>query len=139
MIRFVYFFNYGEGVSLEEGDRWYRSVHVPAVREIDGVVRYRSWPCVDVGLPYPSPGIVTPLDQFVRRSELVFASKEQGLKAIRENVHLWAVAEKGEVGFNEVECVFLEEEPQYNLLRDAPPEHYKYMTLKHHFYAPIEM
>jgi hypothetical protein len=43
---------------------------------------------------------------------------------------LWNPAEGGKPGFGEFECMFLEEEPQLDLLRDAPPQHYKYMTLQ---------
>ena len=32
-------------------------------------------------------------------------------------------------GFREFECMFLREQPQYDLLKDAPPEQYKYMSL----------
>lgn len=129
MIRFVHLFNYPEGVSLDDGEAWYLGEHVPQVRKLPGIVRYRSWRQVDVGIPYPGSGSPTPFDQFVRRTELCFEDAETGLEAIRASRSLWIPSREGSPGFREFECMFLEEEPQYNLLRDAPPQHYKYMTL----------
>ena len=129
MIRFMHLFNYASGVPLDDGETWYVTDHVPQVRKLPGVVRYRSWRQVDMELPYPGPGVPTPFDQFVRRSELCFGTLEEALKAVMGNPALWEPSQEGTPGFREFECMFLDEEPQYNLLRDAPPEHYKYMTL----------
>jgi hypothetical protein len=131
MIRFVHIFNYAEGVSKEDGEKWYLGEHVPQAKKLPGVQRYLSWRAVEPPpIPYPSPGAPTPFDQFVRRSELWFEDLEAGLKALKSNPSLWAPSQKGTPGFGEFECMLLEEEPQYNLLRDAPPQHYKYMTLQ---------
>jgi hypothetical protein len=43
MIRFIHHFNYPSGVSRADGEAWYLGTHVPLVRELPGVVRYRSW------------------------------------------------------------------------------------------------
>jgi len=129
MIRFVHLFNYAEGISKEEGEKWYLNEHVPQARKLPGVVRYRSWPGIGPLIPYPSAGAPTPHDQFVRRSELCFEDLEAGLQALKANPSLWAPSKQGVLGFREFECMFLEEEPQYDLLRDAPNQHYKYMTL----------
>lgn len=128
MIRFVHHFNYSEGLSRAEGDEWYLQEHVPRVREIPGVVAYRSWPQVDVGIPYPSPGAPTPHNQFVRRTDLGFESLDAALSALKDCADLFRPAADGQRGFREVECMLLEDEPQYDLLRDAPPQHYKYMS-----------
>ena len=129
MIRFMHIFNYAEGVSKKDGDAWYLAKHVPQVRKLPGIARYRSWKQWDAGIPYPGPGAPTPFDQFVRRTELCFSDKEQGIKAVYGNPQLWKPSEKGVPGFREFECMFLEEEPEFNLLQDAPYQHYKYMTL----------
>lgn len=128
-MRFVHLFNYAEGVSKKDGETWYLGDHVPKVRKLPGVVRYRSWRQVDFGIPYPSPGAPTPFDQFVRRSELCFENLEIALKALRSTPALWAPSREGVPGFKEFECMFLEEEPEFNLLQDAPHQQYKYMTL----------
>ena len=130
MIRFVYLVNYAEGVSKEDGETWHLNEHVPQVKRLPGIVRYRSWPQVDVGIPYPSPGAPTPHDQFVRRSELCFENLESGVQSVMADPQLWASSKEGVPGFREFECMFLEEQPQYDLLRDAPQEQYKYMSLQ---------
>ncbi len=130
MIRFVHCFNYPSGVSREDGEAWYLGQHVPRAKKLPGVVRYRSWPQVDVGIPYPSAGAPTPFDQFVRRTELCFETFEAWRSAYRAAPELWNRAPDGKPGFGEFECMFLDEEPEFDLLRDAPPQHYKYMTLQ---------
>jgi hypothetical protein len=129
MVRFFHLFNYAEGVSEKDGEAWYLGQHVPQVKKLPGIIRYRSWKQWDAGIPYPSPGVPTPFDQFVRRTELCFPDLEQALKSVLGNEPLWAPSAKGTTGFREFECLFVEEEPQYNLLRDAPPQHYRYMSL----------
>ncbi len=133
MIRFIYLFNYTEGISLNAGENWYLHEHVLQVNRLPGLVRHRSWRQVDVSIPYPSAGAPTPFGQFVRRTELCFDSFESAIKSVRENEHLWKPSSTDKPGFREIECLFLEEEPQYDLLRDAPPEQYKYMTLPLHW------
>ncbi len=129
MIRFVHFFNYATGVSIDEGEAWYLDQHVPKVKKLPGVVHYRSWPGIDPGVPYPSTGAPTPFDQFVRRTELCFHDLESALDAVMSQPVLWTPSLEGEPGFGEFECFFITEEAEFNLLRDAPQQHYKYMTL----------
>ncbi len=129
MIRFIHIFNYAEGVPSTDGEVWYLDKHVPEVKRLPGIVRYRSWKQWDAGIPYPSPGAPTPFDQFVRRTELCFEDARQGISAVMNNSQLWKPSEKGVPGFREFECMFLEEEPEFNLLQDVPYQHYKYMTL----------
>ena len=130
MIRFVHIFNYAEGVSEKDGENWYLHTHVPQVKKLPGIVRYRSWKQWETGLPFPSFGLPSPFNQFVRRTELCFADKVTGINTILENANLFASSSKGNPGFREFECMFLEEEPEYNLLQDVPPQHYKYITLQ---------
>ncbi|HUY29102.1 MAG TPA: EthD domain-containing protein [Candidatus Binataceae bacterium] len=130
MIRFVHLFNYPAGVSRADGEKWYLGTHVPAVRKLPGVRRYRSWPQVNVGIPYPSSGAPAPFDQFVRRSELCFDDYEAWRAAYRSAPGLWTPAREGTAGFGPFECMLLGEEPQFDLLRDAPPQHYKYVSLQ---------
>ncbi|MDI6857377.1 MAG: hypothetical protein QME71_03570 [Dehalococcoidia bacterium] len=129
MIRFMYLFNYADGMSKEEGEDWYLTQHVPAIKELPGVVRFRSWKQWDAGIPFPSAGAPTPFDQFVRRTEVCFDDHEQGIAAILANSKLWTPAPERAPGFREIECMFLTEEPEFDLLRDAPQQHYKYMSL----------
>ena len=124
MIRFVHHFNYADGVTREDGEAWYLKDHVARARQLPGLVGYVSWPQVPVGLDLP-----TPHDQFVRRSELRFEDLPAALAAVHGNLDLWAPSQPGVPGFREFECMFMAGEPEYDLLRDVPPQHYKYMTL----------
>jgi hypothetical protein len=67
------------------------------------------------------------LKRFVRRSDLYFETLAEGFKAVLGNPDLWTPSPEGEPGFREFECMFLEEEPQYDLMRDVPVQQYKYM------------
>jgi len=129
MIRFMHIFNYSEGVSREENENWYLTGHVPRVKRLPGIVRYRSWKQWDAGIPYPSPGAPAPFDQFARRSELCFADTEAGIKTVFSNSELWTPSQKDVPGFRQFECLFPEEEPAFNLLQDVPYQHYKYMMM----------
>lgn len=129
MIRFVHLFNYAEGVSNEAGEAWYLNEHAPRARKLPGVVGYRSWPGIHTGIPFPSAGAPTPHDQFVRRSELVFEDVATALKSLAGSASLWSPTAPGTPGFREFECMLLNVEPEFDLLRDAPQQQYKYMTL----------
>lgn len=124
VVRFVHMFNYPEGVSLEEGERWYLEEHVPLAKALPGVVRYHSWRAL------PPVGMWTfdPYDRFVRLTELVFTDMESCLNATVRNPDLWRSGVEGRPGFRELECALLDEEPQYDLLRDVPVQQYKYIN-----------
>lgn len=129
MIRFVHIFNYSTTDSIEDGEEWYINEHVARAKKLPGVIRYLSWRSIDPDIPYPHPASPTPFNQFVRRSELVFKDIKTWQLAMENNPELWVASEKGEPGFREFECMLLEEEPQFDLLRDAPQQQYKYITL----------
>jgi len=129
MIRFVYLFNYADGVSKQAGESWYLTRHVPQVKRLPGIVRFRSWKQWDAGIPFPSAGAPTPFDQFVRRTEVCFENDEEGIAGVLGNPEVWAASSEGAPGFKEFECMFLTEEPEFDLLRDAPNQQYKYMAL----------
>jgi hypothetical protein len=129
MIRFFHLFNYAEDIAEKDGENWYLGEHVPQVKKLSGVVRYRSWKYVDVGLSFPSWAFPTPLNQYIRRTELCFEDNKTGIQAVMENPQLWLPSQKGAPGFKDFECMFLDEEPEFNLLRDVPHQHYKYITL----------
>jgi hypothetical protein len=75
-------------------------------------------------------GTPDPYDRFVRLSELVFQNVELCLNATTRNPKLWTPAVEGKLGFNEIECVILDEDPQYNLVRAVPVQQYKYFAMQ---------
>jgi len=128
IVRFVHFFSYPEGVTVEDGEKWYFGEHVPRARELPGVTRYRTWR----GLPPIPMGAPDPYDRFVRMSELAFENMALARQATLEDsgtsTGLWTLT-SGAQAFGEFECVFLDEEPQFDLIRDIPVQQYKYVAL----------
>jgi len=124
LVRFVHFFNYAKGVSIKDGEKWYLEEHVPRVRKLPGVVRYLSWRAEEpISLPSPDR-----YDRFVRRTDLYFKDMDMCLGGTTGNPGLWMASVDGIPGFGEFECLYLEEEPQYDIMRDVPPQQYKYMA-----------
>ena len=123
-VRFVHMFNYPENLSREACEKWYLEDHVPAVRSLPGVVSYRTWEA----LPPSVMWTFDPFDRFVRLSEVIFADMESCLNATVRNPGLWAIGAHDTPGFRELECMMLDEEPQYNLVKDIPVQQYKYIT-----------
>ena len=125
VVRFVYFLNYPEGTSIEDGEKWYFGKHAPEVRNLPGITSYRTWRALPP-IPMGSPD---PYDRFVRMSELVFANMAVCRKATIDNPGPWSAPAKGDPGFGELECMVLDDEPQFDLLKDVPVQQYKYMAL----------
>lgn len=123
-VRFVHLFSYPKQVSREESEQWYLNVHVPAARALPGVVSFRSWKA----LPPISMWTFDPYDRFDRLSELVFEDMESCLNATVRNAEFWRAGAEDAPGFRELECVLLDEEPQYNLLKDVPVQQYRYIN-----------
>ena len=124
-VRFVHFFNYPEGMTIEDGEQWYFEKHIPQVKKLPGIVRYRTWR----GLPPIPLFSADPFDRYVRMSELVFENMELAQQATLGNADLLAAASVGNPGFREFECVFLDEQPQFDLIKDTPVQQYKYAAL----------
>ena len=129
MVRFIYFLRFNEGASDDESSSWYNDHHVPNINRLDGLKTHKSWRFFDAGIPFPSAGAPTPFDQFDRRVELTFSNLTDAMTAISRASELWVPAKNGVPGIGQIESMFLPEEPQYDLLRDVPPEQYKYMSL----------
>ena len=88
MIRFVHFFGYPSGVSIDAGENWYLQEQVPKLNEVPGLRRHLSWR----GLEAPdkfSGGLPTPPNQLVRRSELWFDDLSSAQPAVLSNSALW--------------------------------------------------
>lgn len=125
LIRFICFFNYPQNISVERGENWYFSQHVPQARQLPGLVRFRTWK----GLPPIKMKTYDPYDRFARVSELTFEDFTLCVKATMRNPELWGPAPEDKPGFNELECVMVDEEPQFDLLKDVPVQQFKYLHL----------
>jgi hypothetical protein len=74
-----------------------------------------------------------PYNRFVRMSELVFQNLELCLNATIRNLKLWSPNPDERQGFNEFESVILDEEPQYDLLKDIPVQQFQSVALRPKF------
>jgi hypothetical protein len=124
VIRFVHFFHYAKPMSVNDGEAWYMRKHVPRVRELPGVRRYISWR-TEEGVPLGSDP--DSLMRYVRRTDLYFDTLDEGRNAILGQPDIWTPAPEGEAGFGEFECMFIEDKPQFDLLRDVPVQQYRYL------------
>lgn len=123
-VRFVHMFNYPTDVSKDACETWYLEEHVPAARALPGVVGYRTWEAMPPSIMWT----FDPFDRFVRLSEIVFQDMESCLNATVRNPDFWAIGAEGKPGFRELECMMLDEEPQYDLVKDIPVQQYKYIN-----------
>lgn len=124
-VRFVYMFSYPKDIPTEQSELWYLQEHVPAVRQQPGIIGFKSWRA----LPPINMWTFDPYDRFDRLSEVTFESLDACLNAtVRDRNRLWASGSTGRPGFLELECVLLDLEPQYNLLKDIPVQQYKYIN-----------
>jgi len=124
VVRFIHFFNYPKEMTVEAGEKWYFEKHVPVAKKLPGIVRYRTWR----GLPPVRFGTYDPWDRFTRLSEIAFENLEACLNATTRNPGLWA-----DKGFRELDCAIIDEEPQFDLLKDVPVQQYKYAALPPNF------
>jgi hypothetical protein len=120
VVRFVYYFNYPKDKPLDEAEKWYKQQHVPEVNKLPGIISHRTWK----GLPAIQWFTWDPWDRFNRLSEICFENLEMCLKATTRNPQLWSAP-----GFREIECAILDEEPQFDLLKDVPVQQYKHAHL----------
>lgn len=125
LVRFIHFFNYPKNIPVEDGEKWYFSQHAPRAGQLPGLVRFRTWR----GLPPIKMWTYDSYDRFVRVSELAFENMELCLKATTRNPGLWRPYMEDKPGFNELECVMVDEEPQFDLLKDVPVQQFKYLHL----------
>ena len=123
-VRFLYFFNYPKDVAVEDCERWFFSEHAPSVAKLKGLQSFRSWK----GLPPIRMGTYDPWDRFNRLAELVFDNYDNCIDGTINNGGLWQSATEGQTGFREVECICVDDVPQYDLLKEIPVQQFKYIN-----------
>ncbi len=116
MVKFVWLFRYPEGVSVEEGDKWYLGVHAQQGKVAPGLKKYLTWKVLDV------PERPT---QFARVTELWWDDLDSWRKgSLQEMKKLQRAAPWGRVGFEGsglvAEPVCVNVEPEYDLLKEVP-------------------
>ena len=123
-VRFVFMHSYHKDVDKTLADKWFMDEKAAALAKMDGVESVRTWKA----LPPISMWTFDPYDRFDRMTEVVFDNLENCRKATVENPGFWSKTAAGAVGFNELECVFLNMDCQYDLLKEIPVQQYKYIN-----------
>jgi hypothetical protein len=112
-VRWIFTMRYPDGVSLEEGEKWYLGVHTQEAKRMPGLLRYVSYKAVKDS-PIQSP--------WVRVTELWFKDYEAFHKAafesgIKYTPPPWA---KENQRWLEVVSTFVGYDPEVDFLRDRP-------------------
>lgn len=118
MIRWLYVFNYPDGVPVSEGESWYLGTHTQEAKRMadHGLVGYRTWNGVQ-----PPPDIASQVREpaFARFTELVFEDWNSFRSAVVESDISYTPPGYGPKGFV-YQTMFINDEPEYDLLREVP-------------------
>lgn len=117
MIRWVFFLKYPEGVSFEEGERWYLGTHTQEAKTLRGLRRYVTWR-TEPAKKAPVWSTVERLNQFDRVTELWFDDWESWHEAAIVNPPKYTPAPYGDRGFL-FEALLVDEQPDENFLGEA--------------------
>lgn len=114
ILRWVCVFKYPDGVSLEEGEKWYLEVHSQEAKEQPGLLRYVSHRTIQ---PQPPPL----LDLWHRVSELWYEDFASWRKAVVESPAQYTSPPWGkEEPFVDMVSTFVGYKPDVDFLRDNP-------------------
>ncbi len=123
MIRWMFLLRYPEGVSMEEGERWYLGTHTQEAKRMKGLVRYRSWKLdtapervADEGNPARN---LERLNRWHRMTELGFSSWEASRERVIDHPQDYTPPPYGPPGFHS-ETIFIGDRPDYDFLREVP-------------------
>ena len=112
MVRDVWLYRYPDGVSVEEGEKWYLGTHVHEVKQIPGVRKYLAWKVIDL------PERPTKL---VRLTEVWWDDIDTWRRVWPERTKwIKTPAPWGGPPSLIADPVFLDEKPEYDLMTDIP-------------------
>ena len=116
-MRWLFLFKYPEGVSKEDGERWYLGAHTQEAKKMvaNGLVSYKTWKAVPS--PYETSGRLN-LNEWDRVTELGFEDFESFRRAT-ENGGPFTPPPYGPHGFI-AHTIFLHEEEEFDLLNEIP-------------------
>lgn len=120
MIRWLYLFQYPDGIPKEVGERWYLGTHVREASQMAdyGLVGYRTWNGLKT--PYADPyRTVERLNQWDRVTELVFPDFEAFRRATTDHAVTYTPPPYGGPGFL-AQTIFISDTPEYDFLRGLP-------------------
>jgi hypothetical protein len=120
VIRWMYLFKYPEGVSVEDGERWYLGTHTQEAKQMaaHGLIGYRTWKALKA--PFGAGSRTQEqLNEWERVTELVFEDWDAFDAAMKNSGITYTAPSYGPKGFI-YQTIFLGEEPEYDLLREVP-------------------
>jgi hypothetical protein len=118
MLRWIFFLRYPDGVSKDEGERWYLGTHTQEAKRLRGLRRYRSWRAqpATVAPPWTT---VERLNRWDRVTELVWDDWAAWHDGAVVHVPQYTPAPYGPRGF-ESETIFIDETPDDDFLGNSP-------------------
>jgi len=105
-LRWIMLFRYPSGVSLEQGDKWYREVHAPEIAKLPGLKRYAMYQSVGEGQEYP------------RVAEFWFDDYPAWKSAFLPSPKLTAPSWGGQYPFVDMISMFIGENPDIDFIND---------------------
>lgn len=120
MTTLVYFFKYAEGAD----DAWYTSDRLLRELEVRGVTGVRSWRTLYAERE-ATP--MRPMNDYDRMTEVRFADLSACEAALCSNESLWHGSRRK--GMERWLGTVVPDEPEFDLLRDTPFQHYRYLSL----------
>lgn len=91
MWRYVYFFNYRDGVPLDDGEDWYLGHHTREGKQLPGLVHYVTWR--RRGPSHELAGLADEARRFVRYTELCFEDFDTWHKVCYREGPRWTMSE----------------------------------------------
>lgn len=110
MIRHLALIRYPDGVSKEEGERWYLGTHTQEAKNLKGLCSYLTWKSED--------SLERPRGQRWDRVTVLGFKELAAWREAQDAAPLWTHAPYGTRGFL-AEPIFIPDSPQYDFLRDG--------------------
>lgn len=120
MCTFVYFFRYDDGFNEE----WYRVQRLPRERSITGVESIRSWHTLHAER---DSAPLRPLNNYDRLTEIRFSGLDAITSALCSLDSFWQAEHRR--GLSRFHAIAVPNEPEYDLRRDVPAQHYPYLAM----------
>ena len=117
MLRWVFLLRYPDGVSQEDGERWYLGIHTQEAKRLLGLRRYRTWRAKKAVVAPPWT-TVERLNRWDRVTELGFDSWQAWHDAAVTHVPEYIRAPYGPRGF-ESEVIFIDDAPDHDFLGNS--------------------
>jgi hypothetical protein len=111
MIRCLTFIRYPDGISIEEGDRWYLGTRTQEEKHLEGLCRYLTWKADESSWRRQGR-------EWHRLTEMGFHDLRAFSKTVKHG-RIWTPAPYGAEGYH-AESILIGDKPEYDFLNDPP-------------------